>query len=108
MKILIDTSTLYSAMVHEGRVHDLIHFIIEKHEVVLSDYIVKELERNIQMKLSGPIRENALMNLEIFVSLCSITARGYEMFVGTWCISTLSLKMRLRFFYFSKYRLLRL
>jgi len=72
MKILIDTSTLYSAMTHEGRVHDLLYLIIERHEVVLSDYIVEELKRNIQLKLSGPKRESALLDLEIVVSLCRI------------------------------------
>jgi predicted nucleic acid-binding protein len=75
MRILIDTSTLYSAMTHEGRVHDLLHLIIKRHEVVLSDYIVEELKRNIKLKLSGPKRENALLDLEIVVSLCCIITK---------------------------------
>lgn len=58
-------------MTYEGRVHGLLHFIIERHEVVLSDYIVEELRRNIHLKLSGPKRECPLLNLETFLSLCT-------------------------------------
>lgn len=53
MKILVDTSTLYSAIAHEGRVHDILHLLIEKHNVILSDFIIEELKRNLQLKLSG-------------------------------------------------------
>lgn len=75
MKILIDTSTLYSAMANEGRVHELLHFIIERHEVILSDYILEEFKRNIELKLSGSKRESALQDLEIFLSHCSIITK---------------------------------
>jgi len=62
-------------MTHEGRVHDLLHFIIERNEVVFSDYIVEELKRNIHLILSGPKRECALLNLETFLSHCSVITK---------------------------------
>ncbi len=92
MKILIDTSTLYSAMTYEGRVHDLLHLIIERHDVVLSDFIVEELKRNIQLKLSGPKREGALLDFEIFISHCSIITRDKYIHNLPAAIELISLK----------------
>ena len=77
MNILIDSSTMYSAIAHPGKISGLLDLIIEKHSIVLSDYIIEELRRNLSEKLSGKKRVNALSRLNDFISY-SIVKRKEE------------------------------
>lgn len=54
MRVLVDSSTLYSALTHRGRTREVLDGIMAKHEVVLSDYIVEEVERNLTSQLPTP------------------------------------------------------
>ncbi len=38
MKVLVDTSTLYSAIAFDGRISKLMELLIERHTMVISDY----------------------------------------------------------------------
>lgn len=71
MKILVDSSTLYSALVYTGKISELIDILIEEHTIIITDYIVKELKRNIYQKLTKR-REKAMEKLTIFTLNCQI------------------------------------
>ncbi len=80
MNILVDSSTMYSAIGHSGKVSMLLDLIIEKHTIVLSDYIIEELRRNFSEKLSGKARNNALSRLDEFISFFIVKKK--EEYIG--------------------------
>lgn len=76
MKLLVDSSTIYSAIAHAGKVTDLLDMLIEKHTIVLTDYIIEELKRNFSNKLSEKNIKKALKELNIFISNCEIKKKN--------------------------------
>ena len=67
---MIDSSTLYSSIAHDGKVSKLLDVLIEEHTIVISDYIVEELKRNIIKNVSEEKKEEATNIIEDFVSNC--------------------------------------
>jgi len=72
MKILIDSSTLYSAIAHDGKVSNVLDLLIEEHTIVVSDYIVEELKRNLRKNVSKEKEDEAVDLVEDFVSNCHL------------------------------------
>lgn len=72
MKVLIDSSTLYSAIAHDSKVSNIIELLIEEHTIVLSDYIVEELERNLRKNVSKEKEDKVIDLIEDFVSNCQV------------------------------------
>lgn len=68
MKILIDTSTLYSAIAFDGKIKEIVDLLIEKHTIVISDYIAIELRMNIEAKVSEDIRQEALQRIDDLIA----------------------------------------
>jgi len=75
MKILIDSSTLYSAISHHGKVREMLRALIEKHQIVTTLYIKEEVKRNFERAFSGEKKEEILKELEIFISECEMKAK---------------------------------
>ena len=72
MKILIDSSTLYSAIAHDGKVSNSLDLLIEEHTIVVSDYIVEELKRNLRKNVSREREDEAVDLIEDLVSNCHV------------------------------------
>lgn len=72
MKVLIDSSTLYSAIAHDGKVSNVLDLLIEEHTIVVSDYIVEELKRNLIKNVSKEKEDEAVDLIEDFVSNCHL------------------------------------
>lgn len=72
MKILIDSSTLYSAIAHDGKVSNVLDLLIEEHTIVVSDYIVEELKRNLRKNVSKEKEDEAVDLIENLVSNCHL------------------------------------
>ena len=72
MKILIDSSTLYSAIAHDGKVSNVLDLLIEEHTIVVSDYIVEELKRNLRKNVSEGKEDEAVDLIENLVSNCHL------------------------------------
>ena len=72
MKILVDSSTIYSAIAYTGKEMNLLDMLIEKHNIVITDYIIEELKKNLTNKLPSKNKEKALKQLNIFISNCYI------------------------------------
>lgn len=75
MKILIDTSTLYSAITHNGTINTLIEIIQKTEKLVLTDYIIEELKTNFRDTYSGKNQEEILQKLENLISNCEIKTK---------------------------------
>ena len=76
MRLLVDSSTIYSAIVYTGEVKNLLELLIEKHTIVLTDYIIEELKRNLREKLSSRNRNKALRQLNFLISNCEIKKKN--------------------------------
>ena len=50
MKLVLDTNVLVAAFISEGVCHELLEHCFLKHEVVLSNRILKELDETLQKK----------------------------------------------------------
>ncbi len=72
MKVLIDSSTLYSATAHDGKVSNVLDLLIEEHTIVVSDYIIEELKRNLRKNVSKENEDEAVDLIEDFVSNCHV------------------------------------
>ena len=55
MKILVDSSIIYSAIVYSGKKSNILDLLIEKYTIVITNYIIEELKRNFKNKLSGKL-----------------------------------------------------
>ncbi len=67
MKILIDSSTLYSAIAFPRKENEMVKLLLERYTIVVTDYIRKELERNFKETFS---EEKILFELKMFLSEC--------------------------------------
>lgn len=68
MKILVDTSVMIGNMRYYDRDQNLVWKILnEKHTLVLTDFILEELKRNLIQKYSKSEIESALQNLTGFL-----------------------------------------
>lgn len=76
MKILIDSSTIYSAIVYSDKKINILDLLIEKYIIVITDYIIEELKRNFNNKLTGSLKEKVLKQLDIFISNCEVKTKN--------------------------------
>lgn len=51
MRVLVDSSSLYSALLHDGRVAELLDELLAAHHVVVTDYVLEEVRRNLDEAL---------------------------------------------------------
>jgi predicted nucleic acid-binding protein len=74
--VLIDSSFLYSALIFGGKPLKLLDMIIEGHTPVISDYIIKEIIRNIQTKMGVIDSYQFLREFEVFIKGCEVKRGG--------------------------------
>lgn len=72
MKILIDSSTLYSAIAFPKTENEMVKLLLEKHTLVITRYIEEELERNFKESFSEGRKKDILFELDMFTSKCEI------------------------------------
>lgn len=53
MQVLVDSSSLYSALLHDGAVAEVVDEILAAHDVVITDYIQEEIRRNLAEALES-------------------------------------------------------
>ena len=61
-----------SATAHDGKVSNVLDLLIEEHTIVVSDYIVEELKRNLRKNVSKEKEDEAVDLVEDFVSNCHL------------------------------------
>jgi len=54
MKVLLDTNVLVSAVATRGLCSDVLREVLASHELIISDALLKELQRVLQQKLRVP------------------------------------------------------
>ncbi len=54
MKVVLDTNVLIAAFATEGLCHSLLEFCVDRHQVVVSAFVLKELSDGLLKKLKMP------------------------------------------------------
>ena len=54
MKVILDTNVILAAFAGRGLAHALFELCLEKHEMIISEHILSEVQRNLQKKLKMP------------------------------------------------------
>ncbi len=76
MKILIDSSTLYSAIAFPRKEQEMVKSLLQQYSVVTTEYIEKELRRNFKRSFSGERKKKIISQLDIFISECEVKRAG--------------------------------
>ena len=71
MKIVLDTNVIVAAFATRGLSHLILRRCLEKHELILSPYILQELEAAFIRKLNMPM-EKVRLNIDSLVKACSL------------------------------------
>jgi putative PIN family toxin of toxin-antitoxin system len=54
MRVILDTNVILAAFAGRGLAHALFELCLEKHEIIISEHILSEVQRNLQKKLQMP------------------------------------------------------
>ena len=70
MRVILDTNVILAAFAGRGLAHALFELCLEKHEMIISEHILSEVQRNLQKKLKMP-KDKILMIAEYLKEFCS-------------------------------------
>ena len=54
MRVILDTNVILAAFAGRGLANALFELCLEKHEIIISEHILSEVQRNLQKKLKMP------------------------------------------------------
>ncbi|OYT43033.1 hypothetical protein B6U90_07360 [Thermoplasmatales archaeon ex4484_6] len=63
---------MYSAIAYDGKVKDIVDLPIEKHTIIISDYIALELRMNILSKVSEQNKQAVIQRTEDLIETAFI------------------------------------
>ncbi|MBM4340593.1 MAG: putative toxin-antitoxin system toxin component, PIN family [Deltaproteobacteria bacterium] len=73
MRVILDTNVILAAFAGRGLAHALFELCLEKHEIIISEHILSEVQRNLQKKLKMP-KDKILMIAEYLKEFCKISS----------------------------------
>jgi len=72
MRIILDTNVILAAFAGRGLAYALFELCLEKHEIIISEHILSEVQRNLQKKIRMP-KDKVLMIIEYLKEYCKIS-----------------------------------
>lgn len=54
MRVILDTNVILAAFASRGLANSVFELCLEKHEIIISEHILSEVQRNLQKKLKMP------------------------------------------------------
>lgn len=75
MKLVLDTNVIFSAFAAHGLANSIFELCLQQHTIIVSEQILRELEKNLQKKLKMPkIKIEAILSfLKEFCQICEPT-----------------------------------
>jgi putative PIN family toxin of toxin-antitoxin system len=73
MRVILDTNVILAAFAGRGLAHALFELCLEKHEVIISEHILSEVQKNLQKKMKMP-QDKVLMITEYLKEFCTISS----------------------------------
>jgi putative PIN family toxin of toxin-antitoxin system len=72
MRVILDTNVILVAFAGRGLANALFELCLEKHEIIISEHILSEVQRNLQKKLKMP-KEKILVITEYLKEFCTFS-----------------------------------
>ena len=72
MRVILDTNVILAAFAGRGLAHALFELCLEKHEIIISEHILSEVQRNLQKKLKMP-KDKVLMITGYLREFCTLS-----------------------------------
>jgi putative PIN family toxin of toxin-antitoxin system len=72
MRVILDTNVILAAFAGRGLAHALFELCLEKHEIIISEHILSEVQRNLQKKMKMP-KDKVLMITEYLREFCTFS-----------------------------------
>ena len=72
MRVILDTNVILAAFAGRGLAHALFELCLEKHEIIISEHILSEVQRNLQKKMKMP-NDKVLMITEYLKECCTFS-----------------------------------
>jgi putative PIN family toxin of toxin-antitoxin system len=72
MRVILDTNVILAAFAGRGLAHALFELCLEKHEIIISEHILSEVQRNLQKKIKMP-KDKVLMITEYLKEYCKVS-----------------------------------
>jgi|SRR4030042_399480 hypothetical protein len=73
MRVILDTNVILAAFASRGLANAVFELCLEKHEIIISEHILSEVQRNLQKKLKMP--EEKIQRITQYLrEFCTITA----------------------------------
>jgi putative PIN family toxin of toxin-antitoxin system len=72
MRIILDTNVILAAFAGRGLAHTLFELCLEKHEIIISEHILSEIQKNLQKKLRMP-KDKVLMITGYLKEFCTFS-----------------------------------
>jgi putative PIN family toxin of toxin-antitoxin system len=73
MRVILDTNVILAAFAGRGLTHALFELCLEKHEIIISEHILSEVQRNLKKKLKMP-EEKVQRIIQYLKEFCTISA----------------------------------
>jgi putative PIN family toxin of toxin-antitoxin system len=73
MRVILDTNVILAAFASRGLANAVFELCLEKHEIIISEHILSEVQRNLQKKLKMP-EEKIQRIIQYLGEFCTITA----------------------------------
>lgn len=70
MRVILDTNVILAAFAGRGLAHALFELCLEKHEIIISEHILSEVQRNLQKKFKMS-KDKILMISEYLKEFCT-------------------------------------
>ena len=72
MRVILDTNVILAAFAGRGLAHALFELCLEKHEIIISEHILSEVQRNLQKKLKMA-KDKVLMITGYLREFCTLS-----------------------------------
>jgi putative PIN family toxin of toxin-antitoxin system len=72
MRVILDTNVILAAFAGRGLAYALFELCLEKHEIIISEHILSEVQRNLQKKMKMP-KDKVLMITEYLKEFCTFS-----------------------------------
>ncbi|HEO66260.1 MAG TPA: putative toxin-antitoxin system toxin component, PIN family [Spirochaetes bacterium] len=72
MKLVLDTNVLFSAFATRGLANSIFELCLDRHIIIISEHILRELQRNLHKKLKMP-EDKVQMVIDYLREVCTIS-----------------------------------
>ena len=73
MRVILDTNVILAAFAGRGLAHALFELCLEKHEIIISEHILSEVQRNLQKKMKMP-KDKVKKIIEYLKEFCTLSS----------------------------------